>query len=317
MKRSHVAWIIVLAVLITAIAPAAGLAAGSPDASGGSAPPDGAGARITLSDLVLAARWLTGQAAPTPEEMQKLDPNGDGTITLSEVVVLAQKYISQQGATEQPSPSPAPDDTAAPAPSGTVRPSESPSPQPTSTSAAWPSVTPAPTSGPLPTSNPAGNVLVVYYSATGGTRRIAGLVASEAGADLILSLEPVDPYTREDLNYRDPDSRTSQEYYNPELRDVPLIVDTVENWEGYDTVFIGYPIWWGSAAWPVNKFLTANDFDGKTVIPFCTSGSSGIGQSAQLLEEMAQGGTWLPGQRFSVSASEDTVRQWIAGLDLE
>ena len=95
-----------------------------------------------------------------------------------------------------------------------------------------------------------------------------------------------------------------------------MVVDTVENWDSYDTVFIGYPIWWGIAAWPVDGFVEANDFTGKTVIPFCTSSSSDIGDSGMLLEEMAGTGEWLEGMRFRGSASESDVAEWIAELEL-
>lgn len=129
-------------------------------------------------------------------------------------------------------------------------------------------------------------------------------------------MEPVDPYTSEDLNYSDTDSRVCYEHDNPDARDVELVADTVENWESYDTVLIGYPIWWGIAACPVDGFIEANDFTGKTVVPFCTSASSGLGESDQLLEEMAGTGTWLDGQRFSSNVSQTDVETWLDGLGL-
>lgn len=143
-----------------------------------------------------------------------------------------------------------------------------------------------------------GNTLVVYFSATGNTEEAANYIAEITGGDLF-ELEPVDPYTDEDLNYGNEDSRVSQEHANEELRHIDLVEDTVDNWEEYDTVFIGYPIWWGIAAWPVDTFVQANDFTGKTVIPFCTSASSGAGESGNLLEEMAGTGEWQDSQRFS------------------
>ena len=96
----------------------------------------------------------------------------------------------------------------------------------------------------------------------------------------------------------------------------PAIQEAKKNIADYDVIFIGYPIWWGIAAWPVNNFVKDNDFTGKTVIPFCTSSSSGLGQSGDLLEQMANGGTWLTGQRFSSGASASSVRDWAAGLGL-
>lgn len=101
------------------------------------------------------------------------------------------------------------------------------------------------------------------------------------------------------------------------MRDVALTTTEVSNWDEYDTVFIGYPIWWGIAAWPVDGFVQANDFTGKTVIPFATSSSSGMGQSGELLAEMAGTGNWLEGQRFSSGVSADSVREWVNGLGVQ
>ena len=165
------------------------------------------------------------------------------------------------------------------------------------------------------TNGAASNVLVVYYSATRNTEEAAGYIAELTGGDLF-ELEPTDPYTDADLNYGDPDSRVSREYADESLRDVALVADTVENWEDYDTVFVGYPIWWGIAAWPVDTFVEANDFTGKTVIPFCTSASSGLGQSGELLAELAGTGDWQEGTRFRSSVSEDDVRTWLDELGL-
>ena len=100
------------------------------------------------------------------------------------------------------------------------------------------------------------------------------------------------------------------------LRDVELTTTEVENWDSYDTVFIGYPIWWGIAAWPVDGFVEANDFTGKTVIPFCTSSSSGLGQSGELLAELAGTGDWQDGERFRSSASQEDVNEWVDSLGL-
>ena len=139
-----------------------------------------------------------------------------------------------------------------------------------------------------------GGVLVVYYSATGNTEAVAGYIAEATGGDLF-ELEPAEPYNDADLNWTDENSRVTLEHEDESLRDVELVADTVDNWDSYDTVFIGYPIWWGIAAWPVDTFVEANDFTGKTVIPFCTSSSSGLGQSGELLSEMAGTGDWLEG----------------------
>ena len=159
------------------------------------------------------------------------------------------------------------------------------------------------------------NVLVVYYSATGNTAQAAQYIADTTGGDLF-ELESVEPYTDDDLNWTDDNSRVSQEHADESLRDVELVADTVDNWEQYDTVFIGYPIWWGIAAWPVDGFVEANDFSGKTVIPFCTSSSSGLGESGQLLADMAGTGDWQEGQRFRSGVSQEDVQSWIEELGL-
>ena len=164
-------------------------------------------------------------------------------------------------------------------------------------------------------SGESGGVLVVYYSATGNTEAVAGYIAEATGGDLF-ELEPVEPYSDADLNWTDENSRVTQEHEDESLRDVELATDTVDNWDSYDTVFIGYPIWWGIAAWPVDGFVEANDFTGKTVIPFCTSSSSGLGQSGELLAEMAGTGDWQDGERFRSSASQEDVTEWVDSLGL-
>lgn len=156
---------------------------------------------------------------------------------------------------------------------------------------------------------------MVYYSATNHTEAVAGYIANALGADLF-EIVPSEPYTSDDLDWTDENSRVSREHDDPALRVMELESSTPDNWADYDTVFIGYPIWWGIAAWPVDNFITANDFTGKTVIPFATSSSSDLGESGSLLEELAGTGTWLDGQRFRSSASEDDVTDWVSGLNL-
>lgn len=160
-----------------------------------------------------------------------------------------------------------------------------------------------------------GNVLVVYYSASGHTETVANYIAQATGGDLF-EITPAEPYTDDDLNWSDENSRVSREHEDESLRDVELTTTEVENWDSYDTVFIGYPIWWGIAAWPVDGFVEANDFTGKTVIPFCTSSSSGLGQSGELLAELAGTGDWQDGERFRSSASQEDVNEWVDSLDL-
>lgn len=162
---------------------------------------------------------------------------------------------------------------------------------------------------------PSGKVLVVYYSASGNTERVAKDIADAAGADLF-EITPTEVYTDDDLNWRNSDSRVSREHDDESLRDVPLTTTEVPDWDSYDTVFIGYPIWWGIAAWPVDNFVKANDFTGKTVIPFATSTSSGMGQSGNLLRDLAGTGDWQDGQRFRSNASADDAADWVSSLGL-
>lgn len=161
----------------------------------------------------------------------------------------------------------------------------------------------------------ANKTLVAYYSASGNTRRVAEAIAQAANADLF-EIVPTEVYTNEDLNWTNPNSRVSREHDDESLRDVPLTTTEVPDWDSYDTVLLGYPIWWGIAAWPVDIFVKANDFTGRIVIPFATSSSSGMGQSGSLLAEMANGGDWQQGQRFSSGVSEADVQAWVNGLGL-
>ena len=160
-----------------------------------------------------------------------------------------------------------------------------------------------------------GKTLVVYYSATGNTKNVAETIAQVTGGDLF-EIEPKEPYTDDDLDWTNDDSRVSREHEDESSRDVELTSTEVPDWDSYDTVYIGYPIWWGIAAWPVDSFVKANDFTGKTVVTFCTAASSGIGQSGDLLEEMAGTGNWISGERFRSGATEDDIRAWIDGLGL-
>ncbi len=161
----------------------------------------------------------------------------------------------------------------------------------------------------------AGKTLVVYYSASGNTENIANYIAAATGGELF-QLEPAEPYTDGDLDWTNENSRVSREHDNEAERAVELKSTEVSGWDSYDTVFIGYPIWWGIAAWPVNGFVEANDFTGKTVIPFCTSSTSGLGESGKLLSELAGTGDWQEGERFQSRASEDDVKAWVNGLQL-
>ena len=160
-----------------------------------------------------------------------------------------------------------------------------------------------------------GKTLVVHFSATGTTEGVAQAIADTVGADLF-EVVPSDPYTSDDLNWTNNDSRVSREHNDEGLRAVALESTDVDGWDDYDTVFIGYPIWWGIAAWPMSSFVAVNDFTGKTVIPFCTSVSSGIGQSGELLAELAGTGSWLDGYRFSSSTTANDIAALAESLSL-
>ena len=157
------------------------------------------------------------------------------------------------------------------------------------------------------------NVLVVYFSAKGHTEEVAQKIADNLNADIFFFFSS-DPYTSDDLDWTDDNSRVSREHEDESLRDIELTNTTVPNWDSYDTVLIGYPIWWGIAAWPVDTFVTSNDFMDKTVIPFCTSSSSGIGQSGDLLAEESGTGNWQEGYRFSSNPSDDEIKDWTDSL---
>ena len=219
-------------------------------------------------------------------------------LLLSVVLVLS---LAACGSANKPASSTTQPETSAPTEQPATEPSESSST--------------APAESEPETQPETGKTLVVYYSASGNTARVAKDIAAAAGADLI-EVVPTEVYTSEDLNWTNPDSRVSREHDDESLRDVPLTTTEVPDWDSYDTVFIGYPIWWGIAAWPVDTFVKNNDFTGKTVIPFATSSSSGMGQSGSLLADMAGTGEWQEGQRFSSGVSSDDVQSWVNGLGL-
>lgn len=158
--------------------------------------------------------------------------------------------------------------------------------------------------------------IVVYFSGSGNTKRVAELVANETDAALF-EIVPKNPYTEDDLNWRDENSRVQKEHNDTSLQNIELTSTTVSDWESYDTVLFGYPLWWREAAWPVNNFVKGNDFSGKTVIPFCTSTSDGIGDSGSKLAQMAGTGTWQEGMRFPENDDESSIREWAKSLNLK
>lgn len=219
-------------------------------------------------------------------------------LLLSVVLVLS---LAACGSANKPASSTTQPETSAPTEQPATEPSESSST--------------APAESEPETQPETDKTLVVYYSASGNTERVAKDIAEAAGADLF-EIVPTEVYTSDDLDWTNPDSRVSREHDDESLRDVPLTTTEVPDWDSYDIVFIGYPIWWGIAAWPVDTFVKNNDFTGKTVIPFATSSSSGMGQSGSLLADMAGTGEWQEGQRFSSGVSSDDVQSWVNGLGL-
>ncbi len=163
-------------------------------------------------------------------------------------------------------------------------------------------------------SDKSGKILVAYFSATGNTEGVAQKLANGLGADLY-EITPSEPYTDEDLDYNNSKSRSSVEMNDPSAR--PAISGTVANMEQYDVVFIGYPIWWGESPRIMSTFVESYDFSGKTLVAFCTSASSGFGNSDSALRSAAKGAKWLEGRRFSAGASADDVLAWANGLGIK
>jgi len=159
-----------------------------------------------------------------------------------------------------------------------------------------------------------GKILVAYFSVTNNTEGVAQRLAEGLSAD-IYEIVPSEPYTDEDLDYGNSKSRSSVEMDNPSAR--PAISGSVENMEQYDVVFIGYPIWWGEAPRIMSTFIESYDFSGKTLVAFCTSGSSGFGSSDAALREGTYSSTWLEGRRFSAGASSEDVLAWVNGLEIQ
>ena len=156
---------------------------------------------------------------------------------------------------------------------------------------------------------------VVYFSATGNTERVAETIAEETGADLF-EIVPSEPYSTADLRWTDDESRVSLEENHDSVLDIktrPEIANTIDL-SDYDTVFLGYPIWWGHAPSILLTFLDNEDFSGKTIIPFCTSSSSRIGNSATDLAEYEGDGNWLDGMRFRSRVSDGDIREWLEEL---
>ena len=163
------------------------------------------------------------------------------------------------------------------------------------------------------TASDAGNIdtLVIYFSETGNTRGVAEKIASITDAD-IYEIKAAEEYTDADLDWNDSDSRATREQNDASAR--PEIGSDPVSLEGYKTIYIGYPIWWGEEPRIMDTFVESYDFDGITMIPFCTSGSSDIGKSAKNLADNAGSGNWLDGERFDGGVSEEELKSWIEGL---
>lgn len=157
-------------------------------------------------------------------------------------------------------------------------------------------------------------ILVAYFSATNTTEGVAEKIADSLSAD-IYEIVPEQPYTDVDLDYHDDKSRSTIEMNDPSVR--PAISGSVKDMEQYSIVFIGYPIWWGEAPRIVSTFMESYDFSGKTIVPFCTSGGSGVGSSATNLEALTDGATWLSGTRLNGGSSRDAIVKWVNGLGLD
>ena len=155
------------------------------------------------------------------------------------------------------------------------------------------------------------NVLVAWFSASGVTTKVAEKLVTAIGADAF-EIVPEVPYTQEDLNWMNKKSRSSVEMNDKSSR--PAIRNTVGNMDQYDTVFIGFPIWWYREPSIIDTFMEAYDFTGKTVVPFATSGGSGLGDSYKNLQALAPGAKVFDGEKFSVSVSEEKLKAWAEGF---
>ena len=158
-----------------------------------------------------------------------------------------------------------------------------------------------------------GKTLVAYFSASGVTKKLAQTLADAIGADLF-AIEPKVPYTRADLNWMDKQSRSTIEMQNPSSR--PEIAEGGPDLSGYDTIFVGFPIWWYEAPHIIETFLESCDLSGKTVVPFATSGGSPMGKTAKILAPSCPGATVLDGKVLRASSSEADLKAWVSGLHL-
>lgn len=248
--------------------------------------------------------------------------------------VIGPANETQLTATDAPGATPSPYNPISPSPAATDAPSATPSPynsiSPSPTATDAPNATPSPdvsalptaTAQPVQTTEPTKepeNVdgkknIVIYFSCTDNTKKVAEHIAEIADAD-IYRIEAAEPYTSEDLNYNNSDSRTSKENRDAAAR--PEIAGELPSLEGYANVYLGYPIWHGQAPKIMYTFVEHYNLSGKTIIPFCTSASSGVGTSATNLQSVHTGqALWLDGKRFSGSSAKSEIEGWILELGL-
>ena len=164
-----------------------------------------------------------------------------------------------------------------------------------------------PTKQPEETKEPTSKSLVVYFSATGNTKALAEKIAEESGSD-VFEIVPEEPYTSADLNYNS-DCRANDEQNDANAR--PAISSTLENLEDYDVIFIGYPIWWGTMPKIINTFLDTYDLSDKTIMPFCTSGSSGISSSVSAIKSACPNADVKTGFRGTSGTTSTQIRTWL------
>mgnify|MGYP002522849940 CR=1 FL=1 len=213
-------------------------------------------------------------------------------LLLSLVLVLS---LAACGSANKPATSTSQPETSAPTEEPTTAPTESAS------------------TAPSETEPETGKTLVVYYSASGNTERVAKDIAEAAGADLF-EIVPTEVYTSDDLNWTNSDSRVSREHDDESLRDVPLTTTEVPDWDSYDTVFIGFPIWWYVAPTIIDTFLESADFSGKKIIPFATSGGSGMGKTVEVLKKVCPNANWRSGAVLN-RMSDSALAEWVEKND--
>ena len=235
------------------------------------------------------------------------------TLRIAALLLAALLLLCGCGKTAQPAETAAEPETTAHAPiteaSATAPASTAPSESAPAQSTEPDAPETEPETAPAPEAH--SDTLVVFFSATGTTKGVAERIAKVTNADLY-EIIPVEPYTEADLDWHDSDSRTTHEQNDKSAR--PEIAGERLSMDGYTTIYVGFPIWWGEEPRIMDTFVESYDFTGKTVIPFCTSGGSGIGRSGPNMEALAGTGTWLDGTRHNAGISEEELQNWINGL---